>query len=198
MKSTNQELTDKLWHFADSYIESYQKAHGHLPVAELDEDWPSACQQGLFTPQEQSGRQDSEQHILWRPVAAHGDLCFNNIESALELELHPDIKQYFTVFHSDPLDAKCAEGQLSLLFSWNEDDFERLQENIIGHVLMKRKLKQDITIFFGITDEEDLILSLDNETGAIWVERVGCKPHKKLADSMAEFVAGLTPHICGS
>ncbi|WDE06909.1 SecY-interacting protein [Thalassomonas viridans] len=193
MKSTNQDLADKLWHFVDSYIESYQKVHGHLPVAELDEDWPSSCQQGLFTPQEKHGEQ--EQQILWQPVKADGNLCFNNIESALELELHPDIKNYFTVFHSDPLDALCQEGQLSLLFAWNENDFERLQENIIGHVLMKRKLKQRITVFFAITDEEDLILSLDNETGAVWVERVGCEPHKKLADSMAEFIAGLTPHI---
>ncbi|WP_281558599.1 SecY-interacting protein [Thalassomonas sp. RHCl1] len=193
MKSTNNDLTDKLWHFASSYIENYQQTHGHLPVAELDEDWPSPCQQGLFTAQE-SGHQEQGQQILWQPVPADGNLCFNNIESALELELHPDIKSYFTAFHSDPLDAMCSEGQLSLLFSWNEDDFERLQENIIGHVLMKQRLKQRISIFFAVTDEEDLILSLDNETGAIWVEHVGREPHKKLADSMAEFIAGLTPH----
>lgn len=198
MKSTNKDLSDKLWHFAGCYIENYQHAHGHLPVAEVDEDWPSACQQGLFTAKEGLVQENSAgqgQQILWQPVQADGDLCFNNIESALEVELHPDIKSYFTAFHSDPLDAQCSEGKLSLLFSWNEADFERLQENIIGHILMKQKLKQRISIFFAITDEEDLILSLDNETGAIWVERVGCEPHKKLADSMAEFVASLIPHV---
>ena len=203
MKSTNKGLADKLWHFADSYIESYQKSHGHLPLAEQDPDWPSICQQGLFMPpesaakdnnqQEVSQQETKEQQILWQPVSADNSLSFDNIESALELVLHPDIKTYFTAFHSDPLEAVCGEGRLSLLFSWNESDFHRLQENIIGHILMKQKLKQRITIFFGVTDEEDIILSLDNDTGAIWVERVGCEPHKKLADSMVEFVTGLTP-----
>ncbi len=111
------------------------------------------------------------------------------------LTLHKDIKSYFTSLYSESLDALCDEGGLSLLFAWNKKDFERLQENLIGHILMKRRLKQQETIFFAVTDEEDIIISLDNATGEIWVERVGCKPHKKLSNSLAQFISQLTPVV---
>ena len=46
-----------------------------------------------------------------------------------------------------------------------------------------------------MTDDDDHIISLNNETGAVWVEKVGCEPHKKLAESLAEFIVQLTPRI---
>ena len=49
---------------------------------------------------------------------------------------------------------------------------------------MKQKLKQEVTIFFALTDQEDFILTVANATGAVWVEQVGKVPHKKLADSL--------------
>jgi SecY interacting protein Syd len=183
MKSANNDLTDILWQFANQYVDLYQQSQGHLPLVEHDSQWPSPCQQARH----------NEQQILWRPSKIIEPLIFNNIEEALELVLHQDIKTYFTTFFSDAIDAKCSEGNLSLLFAWSLDDFQRLQENIIGHVLMKRKLKQEVSIFFAVTDQEDLILSLANDSGAVWVEKVGCNPHKKLADSLTEFIAMLQP-----
>lgn len=59
---------------------------------------------------------------------------------------------------------------------------------------MKQRLKQDETIFFAVTDEEDMIISVDNNNGEVWVERVGCKPHKKISDSLVEFLRQLTPN----
>ena len=60
---------------------------------------------------------------------------------------------------------------------------------------MKTKLKQKLTVFFAITDDDDHIISLDNDDGSIWVEKVGSEPHKKLADTLAEFILQLTPRI---
>ena len=109
--------------------------------------------------------------------------------------MHDSIKQYFTCYYAESVDAECEEGRLSLLFPWNQDDFARLQENIIGHILMKRKLKQPETVFFAVTDQEDFILSIENETGAVWVEQVGKAPHKKLSDNLTDFIQQLTPVI---
>lgn len=185
MKSTNNNMADILWQFANNYIQSYQQSNGHLPVAELDPSWLSPCQQDKH----------NEQQILWQPKPISDPLGFGNIEDALEISLHQDIKTYFTTFYSETLHATCSEGRLSLLFPWNSDDFQRLQENIIGHVLMKRKLKQAVSVFFAVTDDDNYILSLVNDSGAVWVERVGCEPHKKLADSLPEFIKMLTPDI---
>ena len=57
-----------------------------------------------------------------------------------------------------------------------------------------KKMKQE-TVFFAVTDEEDMIISIENATGAVWVERVGCKPHKKLSDSLTQFISQLIPII---
>ncbi|MBL4940200.1 MAG: SecY-interacting protein [Colwellia sp.] len=188
----NESLAQILQQFSKKYIGQYQKIHGHLPIAEQDDKWLSPCEKHI------SGDDVlSKGQVFWQPITIETDqeLNFDNVELALELNLHKDIKHYFTTLYSDNLDATCEEGELSLLFAWNKEDFQRLQENIIGHVLMKQRLKQGETIFFAVTDEEDMIVSIDNDTGSVWVERVGCDPHKKLADSLAQFITQLTPLI---
>ena len=165
----------------------HQEKHGHLPSIEQDEQWPSDCEQSNTL---------KNGIVHWQPVIVEEQkLSFDNVESALTLTLHDDIKAYFTTLYSESLNAVCEEGELSLLFSWNYDDFQRLQENIIGHILMKQRLKQGETIFFAVTDEEDTIISIVNDTGEVWVERVGCNPHKKLANSVAEFITQLNPVV---
>ncbi len=199
MTSSNQantNLVEILQQFSKQFINQYQHEHSHLPIIEQDDEWCSPC--------EISDKESTTDHnvlskgqVFWQPASIDKkqQLNFDNVESALELTLHSDIKTYFTAIYSESLDATCEEGDLSLLFAWNKDDFQRLQENIIGHILMKQRLKQTETIFFAVTDEEDMIISLDNDTGAVWVEQVGCKPHKKLADTLAQFLNTLTPMV---
>lgn len=185
MKISNSPLVDVIWHFSQNYLQAYKEKFQHLPITEKDKNWLSPCEQGSH----------QEDYSLWQPVKITEQLTFENVESALELTLHDDIKSYFTSIFCDSLDASCLEGELSLLFAWNSDDFSRLQENIIGHILMKGKLKQKITVFIAVTDNEDHIISVDNDSGEVWVEKVGCEPHKKLADSIAEFMLQLSPKL---
>lgn len=185
--NVNNNLSQTLQHFAEQFIDSYQNSHGNLPQIEQDEQWPSPC--------EQAGTADTG-YVCWKPITIdEQQLSFDNVESALNLILHDDIKTYFTTLFSESLDAQCYEGKLTLLFAWNNDDFQRLQENIIGHILMKQRLKQEETVFFAVTDEEDTIISIANDTGEVWVERVGCKPHKKIGDSITDFIKQLTPVV---
>lgn len=199
MTSSNQDKTDLielLKGFSKQYLDQYQQKHKHLPIIEHDDEWPSPCEIQKDNVQDEN-KFLSEGEVFWQPIDVEKEhqLNFNNVESALELTLNSDVKTYFTTLYSETLDATCEEGNLSLLFAWNNDDFQRLQENIIGHILMKQRLKQEITVFFAVTDEEDMIISVDNNTGAVWVERVGCQPHKKLAESLAEFLNKVSPLI---
>ena len=192
MTSTNKILVQSLLNFSEDFSQQHIEQLGHLPTREHDEQWLSPCEVGPH----------DDSHHYWQPIAMKDEpatgqsaetLSFNNVESALDLTLHQDIKTYFTTIFSGDIEAVCEEGELSLLFAWNREDFDRLQENIIGHILMKQRLKQAETVFFAVTDEEDMIISVDNSNGEVWVERVGCKPHKKLSDSLASFIAQLTP-----
>lgn len=183
MTLTNTPVINTLLTFTDSFVEKYQSDHQQLPSVERDNDWLSPCEQDQL----------NEQDVYWKPVKIDVELSFDNVEKALGLTIHQDIQDYFTCVYSESIDAECEEGKLSLLFPWNKDDFERLQQNLIGHIMMKQKLKQNITLFFAVTDEDDMIISIDNENGEIWVEQVGCVPHKKLADNLVEFISSLTP-----
>jgi SecY interacting protein Syd len=185
MKSSPCELMQSLSLFSQKYLSAYQEKYQHLPLIEKDEQWPSPCLSSDYD--------DNHQH--WQPYEINKPISFGNVEEALEITIHPDFKTYFTTLYSDTLDASCDEGALSLLFAWSESDFQRLQENLIGHVLMKQKLKQPLTLFFALTDDDNMILSLNNDSGEVWVEKVGNKAHKKVADSLTSFIHMLIPRI---
>ncbi|MEW6992446.1 SecY-interacting protein [Colwelliaceae bacterium 6441] len=185
MKTTSAQLKTNIINFSEKYLEQYQQKLNHLPLVEIDEQWPSPCLQDKF----------DDSLMCWRPVSVKDELLFNNLEEALELTMHPSIKEYFTTIYSDNIPATSSEGHLQLLFAWSQDDFSRLQENLIGHVLMKQKLKQTITLFFAVTDDDSIMLTVDNETGEVWAEKVGCKPHKKIAHSLSEFIQNIQPDI---
>lgn len=182
MTLSNSLVANTLLTVTNSYIDNYQNIHHQLPIVEKDKDWLSPCEQ----------EDVNENEVYWKPVEVNEQLNFDNVEQALEITIHSDIKDYFTCVYSESIDAECKEGKLSLLFAWNKDDFERLQQNLIGHIMMKQKLKQSMTLFFAVTDEDDMIISVNNENGEVWVEQVGCAPHKKLADSLVDFLKELT------
>ncbi len=108
---------------------------------------------------------------------------------------HADIKTYYSSYWSEGLNASTARGGLQLLQAWNDDDFERLLQNMVGHVLMKRRLKQAETLFFAVTDDDDFIISLDNASGKVMLEQVGLEPKEVLAESLSEFLTQIEPKV---
>lgn len=150
---------------------------------EYDPEWPSICLDNANMQKGENG--------IWTPKVQEPKQSFSNLEDGLEITLHPDIKAFYTEFWSESLFAKSNGENYELLQVWNEQDFAILQENLIGHVLMKRRLKQAETLFIGLTDEDDIIVSVDNESGQVVLEQVGQEPHKILANSLPEFILAL-------
>ena len=164
----------------DNLINEWRHAYnGELPYIEQDPQWPSLC--------EIKGS-ESDGQVRWQPVKREQIGDFSNIDQALELVLHQDIKSYYSLYWSAQLNVEHNKGPVTLLQIYNDDDFANLQKNIIGHVMMKRQLKQNITIFFALTDQDDQIISIKNDNGEVWLEYVGKEPHLKLADSIASFL----------
>ncbi|QPG05023.1 SecY-interacting protein [Salinimonas marina] len=153
---------------------------------QYDSAWPSPCYQ----------REVAEgEWVTWQPVKQTETLSFAKLEQALEIELNPQYCEYFTRYFSENLPAAADRGECDLLQVLSATDFERLQENLIGHILMKRRLRQPETLFFGLTSDDDFILTVDNASGAVLLERVGKKSDEVLAEDLTSFIQQLEPRL---
>lgn len=136
-----------------------------------------------------------ERRVLWKPQRREpeGDV-FAGLERALEVPIHPSLKTYYGRYWSGDLEATASEGHVSLLLLWNDDDADRLVENLIGHALTKKRLRQSLSVFFACTEpDSELFLSIDNHSGQVLLEAPGRKPLRVVADSLAAFLAVLDP-----
>lgn len=146
------------------------------------------CIQGEFD-------ESSDEAVSWLPVKREPVGSFANVEHALELKLWSDINYFYGEYFAAPVLFDSPWGTGELLQVWNEADFDALQQNIIGHLMMKQKLKQPPTWFIGLLDEGDKMLTVDNADGSVWVEIPGELPSTQLAPSLAAFIEALSPRI---
>ncbi len=140
----------------------------------------------------QYGEVSAELQVCWWPVMRSECQDFSNLEHGLEISLHPDLQAFYGHCYGGGLKVQHQRGNAELLMVWHQQDFSRLQQNIIAHILMKRRLKQRETVFFAVTDDDDIMLSVLNETGAVYLEHAGCEVKEQLAGSLAEFLQQLT------
>ena len=153
----------------------------HLPTMLFDESWHSACIQSV----------DGDTYF-WKHVAKQTDNCFDGIERALERTFHQDIHTFYSSFWSNGIRVEHPVVDFALIQVWNEEDLERLKENILGHCFAKMKAKLPLTVFIGSTDNNEVVC-IDNESGNVVLERPGRKAHKILADNLESFLLALDP-----
>ncbi|MCU4676080.1 SecY-interacting protein [Catenovulum sp. 2E275] len=180
-------MTEKLTAALTDYFQRAIQQNGEhgQGIIEYDPDWQSPCQLTKY----------DDSRIFWQPQVRSREADLNNIEQALGLELNPDIKTFYCQFFAPTLESSWQGDKLSLIQVWNEQDFEILQENLLGHLMMKQKLKQSLTVFVAATDDDEYLISVVNATGEVVLERVGCEPKQKLADNLAEFINQLSFEI---
>ncbi len=174
--------------FVEQYIELHASSGKQLEV-ECDDSWASPCCSSLI----QGEKCEQGVKCEWKPTRQTKVNNFAKLEQGMEMQIHQDFQDYFCTFWSDHLNARAARGDLQLLMVWNQDDFIRLQENLISHLLMKRRLGQRDTLFFAQTEDENYIISVLNGTGEVVLEPVGQEPREILARDLEEFICNLQP-----
>lgn len=171
----------------DQFVEATLSQYPTL-WSEYDPTWRSPCEIGTPKPF------DSYTAVPWRPTRRNTSDDFTQFEQAVETIVHPSIKQYFGAYWSGCLEATSVHGPVSLIFLWNDEDRERLLENLIGHALTQKRYHLDFSIFFACTTPDSrLFLAVNNATGAVQLERPAYKAEKIVAPSLAEFLGELTP-----
>ncbi|QQX79057.1 SecY-interacting protein [Shewanella sp. KX20019] len=175
----------------DIFLNDYQQAYldklGEHPRYYAQQQ-PSECILGDLDV-------ETEDALQWKSVLREEPGVFENVEHALELSLHADLSAFYGTYFSAPLMFDSAWGTGELLQAWSQTDFEYLQQNIIGHLMMKKKLKQDPTWFIGVFDDEDKMITVNNTDGSVWIEIPGEIQSEKLADSLNGFIAELRARV---
>ncbi|WP_035387353.1 SecY-interacting protein [Ferrimonas senticii] len=132
----------------------------------------------------------------WQPLLENKPrISFENVASALELQLHPSLNDFYGAGFGGALFFSSDFGDGELLQVWNEDDLQRLQQNLIGHLLMKQKLKQPATLFIGLLGQGEQMIVLDNQDGSVWLEVPGQLPQHQLAPTLHQFLDRLSPRV---
>ena len=170
-------IRENLVQIYQQIVQSAEKQTNEPPRVFFDEQWPSPCEiEGTV----------NQQSVAWQQISQNGNM--KALADALEVQFPESLIEYFGSFYSDNLVAKYDDHHVCLLQAWSEEDFDRLLQNITGHVLMKRRLKQADTVFFATTEEEDLLIVMKISDGSIWLEYLGKEPHHQLANTMDAFL----------
>ncbi|KZN49113.1 hypothetical protein N474_24870 [Pseudoalteromonas luteoviolacea CPMOR-2] len=165
------------------FASATEQNQGHLPLTQHDSDYPSPCEKG---------QPNTHGQIQWQATPRKPLEDLTDLAKALEVEFPEPLHAYYGAVYGGNILAKFEGHEVELLQVWNEDDFVNLQQNITGHVLMKRRLKQDDTIFIGLTEKEDLLITVKLNTGEVCLEYVGKPPHHVLAANLEVFLEQLS------
>ncbi|WP_420912740.1 SecY-interacting protein [Chimaeribacter californicus] len=168
--------------FTQRYEARWQAETGFAPASEALLDVPSPCV-----------LRSSDEAVYWQaqPLSQPGTLA--NVERALEIQLRDEIHAFYTSQYAGDMTATFDDQALTLLQVWSAEDFIRLQENLIGHLVTQKRLRLSPTLFIGTTDSEMLMVSLCNLTGNVVLEEFGTPRRTVLAPTLPAFLEQLQP-----
>mgnify|MGYP004710540081 FL=1 len=177
-----QQTADALRDFTARYVQHWQQQSGHLPASADLLGVPSPCIVATL-----------DDRVLWQPQPFTLPATFEAVERALDIQLQPEISAIYTSQFAGDMMATFEQQPITLLQVWSESDFTSLQENLIGHLVMKRRLKQSPTLFIATTESEQDVIALCNLTGEVILEQPGSKNRRTLAADIQTFLNGLQP-----
>ena len=176
------ETANALTTFTTRYCDAWHEKQG---------TWPqSADLYGVPSPCIVSTLDDS---VLWQPKPFTGEQNVNAVERAMDLVVQPAVHAFYTTQLAGDMAARFADISLTLLQTWSEDDLQRVQENLIGHLVTQKRLKLSPTLFIATLDSELDIISVCNLSGDVVKETLGTRKRDVLAPSLADFLSQLEP-----
>jgi len=181
----NTDIQTELLALQARYLKLWEAEKETLPTQTFDAEWLSPCQVG-----EAVGDQ-----ITWKAQERMQQVDLKNIEDALEIKLHPAIEALFCSNYCDHIPCEFDGHPIELIQVWNDQDFLGLQENMIAHFMMQKRLKRPASMFIATCSDEMQVISILNETGQVQLETLGKKQEAILAESLAEFLSKLNPII---
>jgi SecY interacting protein Syd len=178
----DRDVSHALREFTQRYVDLWQQQRGHAPASQELYGVASPCIV-----------ENRDGQVLWLPQPFIPEATLVNVENALELRLKQDIHTFYTRQYAGDMRAQFAVQQMTLLQVWSKDDFIRLQENLIGHLVTQKRLKLSPTLFLATTESEMTMVSLCNVSGNVVLEQFGSDKRTFLSNSLADFLRMLSP-----
>ncbi|WP_059240037.1 SecY-interacting protein [Escherichia albertii] len=168
--------------FTARYCDAWHEQHNSWPLSEELYGVPSPC---IIS--------TTNDAVYWQPQPFTGEQNVNAVERAFDIVIQPTIHSFYTTQFSGDMHAQFGDIPLTLLQTWSEDDFRRVQENLIGHLVTQKRLKLSPTLFIATLEEELEVISVCNLTGDVCKETLGTRKRTPLASNLAEFLNQLKP-----
>ncbi|MBW7981401.1 SecY-interacting protein [Enterobacillus tribolii] len=178
------EVSAALTAFTGRFIAASQQECGDYPASSALYGIPSPC----------IVRSDGER-VYWQPQPVAVAENLDAVARALDIQLHPDVAPFYTSQYAADMRARFDDVLMDVVQVWSEDDFVRLQENLIGHLVTQRRLKLPPTLFLATTDSELELISLCNLSGEVLLEQFGSRQRTVIAPSLAAFLSALQPVV---
>ncbi|SUC38209.1 SecY interacting protein Syd [Proteus mirabilis] len=79
--------------------------------------------------------------VYWLPQPFTGRDKLEKVEKAMGIIIRSELHDYFTTQYAGDMQVRFDSLNFTLLQIWSEEDFIRLQENMIGHLVTQKRLK---------------------------------------------------------
>lgn len=168
--------------FTQRYRDAWWQQHSTLPRSEALHGIPSPC---IVTTDDDA--------VYWQPQPFTQAQNLNGIERAMDIVVQQPLAAYYTTQFAGDMPARFGSTALTLLQAWSPDDFDRVQENLIGHLVTQKRLKLSPTLFIATLDSELDVISVCNLSGEVIIETLGTRKRTTLSDSLATFLTQLEP-----
>jgi len=178
----DQQTARALQAFTQRYCDAWRQRHGTQPRSEELHGVPSPCVTST-----------DDDAVFWQPQPFNLEPTLEAVERAMDIVVQQPLKTYYTSQFAGDMPATFGERKLTLLQVWSPDDFQRVQENLIGHLVTQKRLKLPPTLFIGTLDSELDVVSVCNLTGEVVLETLGTRNRTTLSASVASFLSHLEP-----
>ncbi|WP_145409963.1 SecY-interacting protein Syd [Paenibacillus xylanexedens] len=163
----------------DYFIRKYarwRKYKNSFPMISWDEDVPSFMYVGEI---------NNENYVQWKAIPKDEIYDFSEVKNEYNIELHPDIKEYFNSYWFLELTGRYEDYSVILepvVPGIGLRDFYRnLKEHHHSH---GNQLKY-IPIGF---EADGLIILVDNETGKVFIEDHESQTYEKIAENLVDLI----------
>ncbi|MCM7513234.1 SecY-interacting protein [Enterobacter hormaechei] len=176
------ETANALTTFTTRYCDAWHEKQGTWPQSTELHGVPSPC---IISSQ--------DDYVIWQPKPFTGEQNVKAVERAMDIVIQPALHAFYTTQLAGDMSACFAEQPLTLLQTWSEGDLQRVQENLIGHLVTQKRLKLSPTLFIATLDSELDVISVCNLSGEVIKETLGTRNRDVLAPSLADFLNRLEP-----